>query len=202
MELTVHGKQMDVGDALRTHVADKITDLNEKYFNRATYATVTFSREGHGHPRTKAHISIQVGGNIMVVADAIENDPYQSFESAASKVGKQLRRYKRKLRDHHERLEQSPEAEFLRAKSYVIAAAPEQDDEPVSEDLTDLAKGDDPLIIAEMDSRIETLSVSEAVMRMDLANKNAFMFRNAGTGKFNMVYRRPDGTIGWVDPEN
>lgn len=200
MELTVHGKQIDVGDALRTHVAGKIEDLNQKYFNHATYATVTFSREGHGHPRTKAHISIQVGKNIMVVADAVEADPYVSFESAAQKVGKQLRRYKRKLRDHHERLEQTPESEMTKARAYVLAATPEQNDE--KEESGSVPQGDDPVIIAEMATNIETLSVSEAVMRMDLAGKNALMFRNASHNNLNMVYRRPDGTIGWVDPEN
>ena len=199
MELTVHGKQIDVGDALRTHVTDKITDLNQKYFNHATYATVTFSPEGHGHKKTKAHISIQVGKNIMVNADAVESDPYVSFESAADKVGKQLRRYKRRLRDHHERVELAPDSDTQKARSYVLAA--EQDDEPADE-IANVPKGDAPVIVAEMETQIETLSVSEAVMRMDLAGKNALLFRNASRKNLNMVYRRPDGTIGWVDPGN
>jgi ribosomal subunit interface protein len=200
MELTVQGKQIDVGDALRTHVTDKIEDLNQKYFNHATFATVTFSKEGHGHARTKAHISIQVGKNIMVNADAVEADPYVSFESAADKVGKQLRRYKRKLRDHHARLEETPESEMQKARSYVLAA--EQNDEPAVDDLTGVPKGDDPVVIAEMTTHIETLTVSEAVMRMDLAAKPALLFRNASNSKLNMVYRRTDGNVGWVDPEN
>jgi ribosomal subunit interface protein len=198
MELTVHGKQIDVGDALRTHVTDKIEDLNQKYFNHATYATVTFSREGHGHKKTKAHISIQVGKNIMVNADAVESDPYVSFESAADKVGKQMRRYKRRLRDHHERLEQTPETEMQKARSYVLAKTPEQE----KDELTGLPQGDDPVVIAEVETRIETLSVPEAVMRLDLSGKNALMFRNGKSKGLNMVYRRTDGTIGWVDPQN
>lgn len=201
MELTVHGKQIDVGDALRTHVTDKIEDLNQKYFNHGTFATVTFSKEGHGHAQTKAHISIQLGKNIHVNADGISNDPYASFESAAEKVGKQMRRYKRKLRDHHARLEQTPENEILKARKFVLAGL--TDEELNDEGLDDgVPKGDDPLIIAELTRNIDTMSVSEAVMRMDLEDESAFVFKNASNGNVNMIYRRSDGNISWVDPEN
>ncbi|MEZ5813918.1 MAG: ribosome-associated translation inhibitor RaiA [Alphaproteobacteria bacterium] len=195
MELSVHGKQIDVGDALRTHVEDKLTDLNEKYLSHAAFATVTFSKEGHGKPRTKAHISIQLGKNLMVVADATDPDPYASFEAAADKVGKQMRRYKRKMRDHHERQEQNPETEIIKARDYVLAAAPEQDD-----DASEAEAPDEPLIVAEMIKDIETMSVSDAVMRLDLCGENALLFRNVGSETINMVYRRSDGNIGWVDP--
>ena len=199
MELSVHGKQIDVGDSLREHVEGKLEDLNHKYFNHATFATVTFSKEGHGKPQTRAHISIQIGKNIMIVADATDPDPYASFEAAATKVGKQLRRYKKKLRDHHERLEQTPESEIMKARDYVLAAIPEQqNDEP--ED--DVPHGDDPAVIAEMSQHIDTMSVSEAVMRLDLSGENALMFRNAKHGGLSMVYKRSDGNIGWVDPES
>ncbi len=197
MELNVHGKQMDVGDALRGHVMGKIEDLNQKYFNHATFATVTFSREGHGKPQTRAHISIQIGKNIMVVADAIEADPYVSFENAAEKIGKQMRRYKRRLRDHHDRLEQTPEAEVQQARDYVLAAAVEQD----TAQTEDLADHTVPVVVAEMTTRIDTMSVSEAVMRLDLSNQPALLFRNATHNGINMVYRRPDGNVGWVDPD-
>lgn len=200
MELNVHGKQIDVGDALRTHVQEKLVDLNEKYFNHATFATVTFSREGHGKPATKAHISIQIGKNIMVVADATDPDPYACFEAAADKVGKQMRRYKKKLRDHHERQNNTPEEEMKKARDYVLAAIPEQDDEPQSEE-RDIPKGDDPVVVAEMTTHIEAMSVSDAVMRLDLSGENALLFYNASHGKLNMVHRRADGNIGWVDPE-
>ncbi len=196
MELSVHGKQIDVGDALRTHVQHKLTDLNEKYLSHAAFATVTFSKEGHGKPRTKAHISIQLGKNIMVVADATDPDPYASFESAAEKVGKQMRRYKRKLRDHHEREDHSPEAEIIKARDYVLAAASEQDDHP------DAEAPDEPLIVAETTKNIETLSVSEAVMRLDLSNEPFLVFFNAKNKTLNVIHRRDDGNIGWIDPEN
>lgn len=197
MELNVHGKQIDVGDALRTHVEEKLEDLNQKYFSHATFATVTFSKEGHGHPLTRANITIQLGKNIMVVADATDGDPYASFEAAASKVGKQMRRYKKKLRDHHERLEQTPEGEIMKARDYVLAAAPEQDD---NESADDVPQGDDPVVIAEMTKDIQTMSVSDAVMRLDLSGDSALLFRNASHDGVNLVYRRNDGNIGWVDP--
>ena len=200
MELNVHGKQIDVGDALRTHVTDKLEDLNEKYFNHATFATVTFSKEGHGKPRIKTHINVQLGKNIMVAADSIDPDPYAAFEGAAEKVGKQMRRYKKKLRDHHERLELTPEEEMRKARDYVLAAIPEQDDEPLSDE-RDIPHGDDPAVIAEMTTNLQTMSVSEAVMRLDLSGENALMFYNASNGSLNMIYKRSDGNIGWVDPE-
>jgi len=204
MELSVHGKQIDVGDALRTHVSDRIEDINEKYFNHGTYATVTFSKEGHGHKQIRSMIQIEMGKGIMVVADSTDHDPYVSFEAAAEKVQKQLRRYKRKLRDHHERLEQTPEAEIKKARNYVLADDPDADVEDDDKDAVGedtVPQGDDPVIIAETDSQIETLSVSEAVMRMDLANINGLMFRNTKNDRLNVVYRRRDGNIGWIDPE-
>lgn len=205
MELTVHGKQINVGESLKAHVQGKLEDVSQKYFNHTTFATVTFSKEGHGHPRTKAHISIQLGKNILIVADATEPDPYVAFDSAAEKAAKQLRRYKRKLRDHHERLEQTPEAEILKARKYILAATPEaaseQDDTPRSEE-TSVPVGDDPVVIAEMSKDVETMSVSEAVMRLDLSGENAIVFRNASNQIVNVVFRRADGNIGWIDPEN
>ena len=199
MELAVHGKQIDVGDALRTHVSDKLEDLNQKYFNHAAFATVTFSREGHGHPQTKVHISIQLGKNIMVVADATTADPYASFESAAEKVGKQLRRYKRKLRENHGRQDHTPENESIKARDYVLASTPEQSDAPQAND--DEPQTDDPTIVAEIEKDIETITVSDAVMRLELSQEPALMFRNAKHNGLNMIYRRPDGNIGWVDPQ-
>ncbi|MBX2834212.1 MAG: ribosome-associated translation inhibitor RaiA [Micavibrio sp.] len=198
MELSVHGKQMDVGNSLREHVEGKLEDLNSKYFNHAAFATVTFSKEGHGKPQTKVHISIQIGKNLLVVADAMDSDPYASFEQAATKVGKQMRRYKKKIRDHHERVDTLPEEEIINANDYVLAAAPEQNDEPDG----DVPQGDDPVVIAEMKKEIMTLSVSDAVMHLDLSGEQALLFRNAKHGGCSMVYRRKDGNIGWVDAES
>lgn len=188
MQLTVQGKQMDLGDALKSHVSDKLEDINTKYFNRAIDAIVTFSPEGHAF--TKTHISIRVGKDIMVISDATETDPYVAFDQAAEKVAKQLRRYKRKLRDHHQRLEDAPEDHFLPALDYTLSS--DQDNE---------AAESEHLVIAEMATNIQTMSPSEAAMRLELSGLNAMMFRNATHKGLNMVYLRKDGNIGWVDPD-
>lgn len=189
MQLSIHGKQMDLGDALRSHIKDKIEDINEKYFNRAIEAIVTLAPEGHAF--TKTHISIRIGKDIMVMAEAQDTDPYASFDKACEKVAKQMRRYKRRLRDHHERLE---EEHFIPAQISVFAPEIEDDkDEP--------EQSEQPAIVAEMVTNIQKMSVSEAVMRLDLSGENALMFRNPNHKGLNMVYRRSDGNIGWIDPE-
>lgn len=189
MQLSINGKQMDLGDALRAHITDKIEDINQKYFNRAIDATVTLSPEGKAF--TKSHVSIRVGKDIMVMADAKDTDPYASFDSAAEKVAKQLRRYKKRLRDHHERLE---EHNVIPAQNYVLAPEPEDDNHNEPEK-------HESVVVADMATNIQTMSVSEAVMRLNLSGENALLFRNAQHDGLNMIYRRTDGNVGWVDPE-
>lgn len=200
MQLTIEGKHVDVGDALKAHAMDKIEELTQKYFNHATTANVTFSKEGHGHSEFKVHISVLVSKNIMINTEDTAGDAYGAFDGAAEKAAKRLRRYKKKLRDHHERTEKTPEAEITKARDYVLAAFPEQDDVQDNEEDDGVPHGDDPVVVAEMTTHIETLSVSEAVMRLDLGGQPALLFRNASNSELNMVYRRSDGNIGWVDP--
>lgn len=189
MQTTVQGKQISVGDALRTYVTEKLEEMSSKYFNQDADATVTFSKIGHGHGLIRAQISVRIGSQIMVVADAEEADAYLSFDTAAGKAAKQLRRYKRRLRDHQDRLYRAPEKAIWAARDYTLSN--DTEDEPAK---------DESLVIAEMATNIPTLTVSEAVMRLDLAHQNAFLFRSAKHGGLNMVYRRADGNIGWVDP--
>ncbi len=198
MEMTVQGKQIDVGDALREHVMDKLTDIDQKYFNHTTNATVTFSKEGHGSGVFKVNISFNVGKNIQIITEASEVDPYAAFDTASEKAAKRLRRYKRRLRDHHNRKEKDPETELMKARAYTLAQEAQEAVEQDNDD--DLHK--DPAIIAEIQTHIEKMSVSEAVMRMELADLNAMMFRNAGSDKLSMVYVRKDGNIGWIEPDD
>lgn len=188
MQISIHGKQMDLGDSLRAHISDKLEDIDQKYFNSTIEAVTTLAPEGHAF--TKAHVSFRVGKDINVMADAKDTDPYAAFDSAAEKVAKQLRRYKKRLRDHHERLE---EDNVIPAQNYILSPEPEApaDAEPDQQE---------PTIVAEVVSNIQTMSVSEAVMRLDLSGENALMFRNGKHDGLNMVYRRTDGNIGWVDP--
>ncbi len=198
MDLTINGKQMDVGDALRTHVTEKLSDIDSKYFNRAFQTVVTFAPEGHAFVKT--HISLKVGKDIMVTATAVETEAYVSFDAAAAKIAKQLRKYKNRLRDHHERIEQTPETEMMKARDYTLASetldgTSETQEEPAE-------TGNDPLIVAEMPMQIQKMSVSEAVMRLDLAGNTALLFRNPKNNSLNMVYKRADGNIGWVEPQD
>lgn len=199
MEMTVQGKQIDVGDALREHVTGKLSDIDQKYFNHTTNATVTFSPEGHGHKLFKVHIAFNVGKNIQVVTEATEPDPYAAFDTASEKAAKRLRRYKRRLRDHHNRTEKTPEQEMMKAKLYTLA---QEAYEEVAEQDNHEEDHKDPAIIAEIQTNIETLSISEAVMRMELADQNAFLFRNASNNRLSMVYLRKDGNIGWIEPDD
>lgn len=198
MDLTVNGKQMNVGDALRTHVTEKLSDIDAKYFNRAFATVVTFAPEGHAFIKT--HISLKVGKDIMVTATATEVDAYVSFDAAAAKIAKQLRKYKTRLRDHHERIEQTPESEMLKARDYTIAS--EELDQAGNPPEVESVGTSDPLIVAEMPMQIQKMSVSEAVMRLDLAGNTALLFRNPKNNSLNMVYKRADGNIGWVEPQD
>ncbi len=197
MELAIHGKQMDVGDALRTHVTTKLEEINSKYFNRAIDITVTFAPEGHAFIKT--HVSLRVGKDILVTAQSIEPDAYTSFDVTAEKIAKQLRRYKRRLRDHHERMEQTPETEMIKATAYVLAT--QELSGKTEEEEDDIPHGEDPVIVAEQPMQIQRMSVSDAVMRMDLSGNSAILFRNPRNNHLNMIYRRADGNIGWVEPE-
>lgn len=198
MELAIHGKQMDVGDALRSHVTNKLEEINSKYFNRAIDIVVTFSPEGHAYVKT--HISLRIGKDIMVTANTVDQDAYVSFDQTAEKIAKQMRRYKRRLRDHHERLEQTPETEMMKARDYVLAVQELSGKADTAEE-EDVPVGEDPVIVAEQPTRIPKMSVSDAVMRMDLSGQTAILFRNPKNNQLNMLYRRADGNIGWVEPD-
>jgi len=184
MDIAVNGKNIDVGDALRDHVQSELTATVTKYFSRAHDAHVVFSREAH---QFRADISVHPVRGMLVQGRSAAADAYAAFDGALERIAKQLRRYKRRLINHHKR---GPE-EGIPAQQYVLAAESEDDEVP------EVAQ---PAIIAEMPTEIATLSVSEAVMRMDLADVPAMMFRNSGNGGLNVVYRRPDGNIGWIDP--
>lgn len=189
MQVTVTGKQIDVGDALRAHVDERLKDLVSKYFDRALDAAVVFTREAKRR-QVRADLSVHVRRGMLMQGHAETEDPYAAFDTALDRIAKQLRRYKRRLRDHH----RGHSEEAAPAAQYVLAA--ELDDAPEP----DGDGGWQPVVVAEMETTIEVLTVGEAVMRMDLASVPALMFRNRGHGGLNMVYRRPDGNVGWIDP--
>ena len=187
MEISVKGKQVEVGEALRGHVDDNLKANVKKYFDKAIDATVIFSRDGHSF---SADISVHAGRGMVMQGGGKAADAYSAFDGALGRIGKQLRRYKRRLRNHHKNRDND---DTLPALQYILA--PESEEEEVPEE-------NQPAIIAEMPHQIATLTVSEAVMRMDLADAPVLMFRNGRHGGLNIVYKRNDGNVGWIDPSN
>jgi ribosomal subunit interface protein len=186
MNVTVKGKQIDVGDALREYVNENLGQTVKKYFPQPIDGQVVFSRDAH---LFTADVQLHVGRGLVVQSHGEAGEPYPAFDDCLQKIARQLQRYKKRLQDEHHRKDAVDEA--VLASSYVLNT---QDDSYIA--------NDQPLVIAEMQTSIATLTVSEAVMRMDLADLPALLFKNSGHGGLNMVYRRPDGNIGWVDPAN
>lgn len=187
MDISITGKGLDIGEALRSHVGAALAAVVGKYFPRAHDAVVTVSREAH---MFRADVSVHPTRGFLVQGRAAADDAYAAVDAAVERIAKQLRRYKRRLNDHHGRRwgdESTP------AQQYIIAAEHEEEELP--------ADGQ-PAIIAEIATEIATMSVGEAVMRMDLADAPAMIFHNRSSGGLNVVYRRADGNIGWIDPEN
>lgn len=185
MQLSVKGKQIDVGDALRQHVDEQLTELVGKFFGDSLDAQVTFSREAH---LFQADITVHAGRGITLQSNGSAAEPYPAFDQAAQRIAERLRRHKNRLKKHHQ---ESKAEDSVVAQSFVLNA--QQDD------ASDTGS-DNPVVVAEMTTPIEMLTVSEAVMKLDLGEMPALMFRNRAHGKLNMIYRRADGNIGWVDP--
>ncbi len=189
MHIQVNGKQIDVGDALRGHVEDRFTAAVSKYAENPIDSTVTFSRDAH---EVVCDATAHLSTGMVAKAKGRATDPYAAAEGACDRLEKQLRRYKRRLKDHHR--ERSQPVEVSGASSYILASS-EEDHEQEPESLQ-------PIIVAEMETRIPSLSVGEAVMQMELAGVPVLVFRNEGHSELNVVYRRDDGNIGWIDPSN
>lgn len=188
MDIRVSGHQIDTGSALQDYVTDKLNGMVEKYFSRAHSANVTFGKAAGG--AFSSDIITHVNKGLILKAHAEAHDVHQSFDQAAGKMEKQLRRYKRRVQDHHS---QSVPAELEEQAGYTIFAAPQVEEESDTEQ-------DAPAVVAETTADIPEASVADAVMMLDLRDTGALFFKNAASGRHNMVYRRRDGTIGWVEP--
>jgi ribosomal subunit interface protein len=189
MRYQISGKQIDIGSALQTHVQSELSSVFDKYAGRPTDAQVIFSRDGHEYAcESIVHLST----GLTAQARGHDNEIYAAFDNCSSKLDKQLRRYKRRLKDHHR--DRTQPVELIAASSYILAQNDESD-EKEPETLQ-------PIIVAEMETKIPALSVGEAVMQMELAGAPVLVFRNEGNKGVNVVYRRDDGNIGWIDPSN
>jgi ribosomal subunit interface protein len=193
MEIRVSGHQIDTGGALQTHVSDRLSSMTEKYFSRALSAQVTFAPAPHG--AFHCDIISHVNSGIVLKGAGEAQDVHVAFEQAADRIDKQLRRYKQRLKDHHG---QSMAAEAQRVQSFAIVDNAAYTVFRTEENEEEVAEA--PVIVAETRVDVPEASVSDAVMMLDLRNTNALLFLNSGTATYNMVYRRTDGTIGWVEP--
>jgi ribosomal subunit interface protein len=194
MQLTVTGKQVDIGNALREHVETSLEAILTKYFKTAIESHVVIAKEAY---LIRAEISLHIGRGIVVNAGAALSDPYAAFDSAAERIAKQMRRYKRRLRDHHAQLRE-PTEPVESARDFVLA--PIEEDEGTDQKIEGPHPIGAPTVIAESSTELPRLTVGEAVMRLDLAGAPVLLFRNRAHGELNLVYRRTDGNIGWVDP--
>ncbi len=192
MDIRISGHQVETGDALKDHVTDRLQGIADKYFSRAISAEVTFGKGPHDNGFT-CDIVAHVMKGLVLKGHNEAQEAHPSFDGAAAKIETQLRRYMRRLKARHADLatEAADSIVFDNAGYTVFQDAPEEED-----------VGDAPLIVAETRANIPDASVSDAVMMLDLRNTGALLFKNSKTGAHNMVYRRSDGTIGWVEPQH
>jgi len=198
MQVQVTGKHVDVGDALRTRVADELSNSIGKYFDRGGGADVVVSREGHSF---KVDCSVTLASGQQLTTHGLGGDAHMAVDAAVAKMEKRIRRYKRRLKDHH--LQALAKQQEM-AAYFVLQPTDfeEEEDETAAIDGADsLMLFPESMIIAETETPVRTMTVSMAVMQLDLTESQAIMFRNAAHGGLSVVYRRGDGNIGWIDPE-
>ncbi|MGC8527031.1 ribosome hibernation-promoting factor, HPF/YfiA family [Acidiphilium sp.] len=194
MQITVSGKQVDLSDALRVHVANQLDTITNKYFDHALEANVTFSR---ARSFFTCDINVHAGRGLTLRGEGEAADAHAAFDDAAEHIAKRLRRYRRRVNDHARESATRDRPET--ARQYVLQEVSEQAEAPKGNGSGEPDAGPYAAVVAETPAEIAFLSVSEAVMRMDLADQPVLMFRNSANRALNVVYRRSDGNIGWID---
>lgn len=190
MDVQITGKGIDLGESLQIHVRDAVNAGVRKYFDRGAEGSVNFGKDGS---LMTTEATVHLASGVFLAANGRGNDAYAAFDDAMEKLEKRLRRYKRRLKDHHTKDRSPLPAE--QASSYVLqplAEETEQDDEPGAGD-------DGPLVIAEQPTSLREMTVTDAVMQLDLGETPVVVFRNAGNGSLSVVHRRDDGNIGWIE---
>ncbi len=191
MQITVSGKQVDLSDALRTRVQQQLDAVAAKYFDHALEAQVTFSR---ARSFFTCDINVHAGRNLLLRGEGEAADAHGAFDDAAEHIAKRLRRYRRRVNEHARDIAQRERPQA--ARQYILR----QEDENEGAGAPAGRSVAYATVVAEVPAEIARLSVGDAVMRMDLADQQVLMFRNCATGELNVVYRRSDGHIGWIDP--
>ncbi len=190
MRYQVSGIHIDIGDALTEHVKTELGSVVQKYAGRPIDANVVFSKDA---TEFVCEATLHLSTGLTAQAKAHAFDIYECFDKCCEKIDKQMRRYKRRLKDHH-RDRENP-VETLLASSYILAGSKDETEEHEPDTLQ-------PIIVAEMTTKIKSLSVGEAVMQMEIGNVPVLVFKNERNDGLNVVYRREDGNIGWIDPTN
>lgn len=192
MDIRVSGHRIDVGAALKVHVEERLNGIADKYFSRALRAQATFEKGPHDNGFACDIVAHVMQGVVLKGSGRSPSSAHQAFDEAAAKIEKQLRRYMSRLKARHSPAAAAAGATLpeLDGAGYTIFQSAGEEEEP----------SDNPVIVAETRVDIPESSVSDAVMMLDLRNTTALMFRNSMTGAYNMIYRREDGNIGWVEP--
>lgn len=191
MQIQVSGKGVDVGESLRTHVQKRTEEVITKYIDRINSVQVVVSKESFNF-RADIHANLGTHSGLVVRSHDTSSDAHAACDNALEKIEKQLRRYKRKITNHHKHNGNS-EASTNAGRKYVLPAnfGEHEDEKPIN-----------GVVIAEKPTAVDTLTVSQAVMKMDLQDLPAVLFKNVSSGRLNVVYRRADGNISWVDPSD
>ncbi len=189
MDIRISGHQVDTGAALKTQVTERLQGIADKYFSRAISSQATFGKGPHDNGFT-CDIVMHVMQGLVLKATNSGNEAHGAFDGAADRIDKQLRRYTRRLKDRQNGVVNALAEVGAYDAGYTLFQETAEEEEP----------SDAPLVIAETRVDVPEATVSDAVMMLDLRNTTALLFKNAGTGKHNMVYRRGDGSIGWVEP--
>jgi ribosomal subunit interface protein len=200
MEITVSGHQMDVGDALRSRIVSELSDRVEKYFDRGGSAEVRLNPDGHGY---RADVSLYLASGQFLVSHGVGGDAHSAVDDALEKVDKRVRRYKRRLKNHNipGGKASNPGDIGVETTRYIVLQGEGDgaaDDEADEDGATG---GDEPLVVAETEAPLRTMTVAMAVLELDLSGRPVLLFRNAAHGGLAVVYQRPDGNIGWIDPQ-
>jgi ribosomal subunit interface protein len=196
MQVQVTGKHVDLGDALRSRISDELSTSISKYFDRGGGADVVVMREGNSF---KVDCAVTLASGQQLTTHGVGGDAHVAFDQALAKMDKRVRRYSRRLKDHH----QQALAKQQETAAYFVLQPTDLEDDDEDEDNLELEGGSfpEPIVIAETEKPVRTMTVSMAVMELDLTEAQTIVFRNAAHGGLAVVYRRPDGNIGWVDPE-
>jgi len=192
MQIQITGKHMNLGAAMRDRIEAGLEAAVAKYFTRTGEASVFVSQQG---PFVEVDCNVHLPSGIVLQSTGRADDPYAALEVSLEKMEKRVRRYKRRLKDHHAAAPLPLPAQVAAERLIQVSDTDDSEDSGIE-------VGDAPLTVAETSVQIRTMTVSEAVMQLELQDVPALMFRNAGHDGLNMVYRRPDGHIGWVDPAN